>query len=68
MKLAFYERLPQILEEKVALRPDDVFVTRTEHPRGLVLWQGRSAAPRNAGPGVARSAGGTIVGHLQGYW
>lgn len=33
MKLAFYERLPQILEEKVQLHPDDVFVSLASNTR-----------------------------------
>merc|ERR1719240_688105 len=33
MKLALYERLPQILEEKVKLRPEDVFISVSSNTR-----------------------------------
>ena len=33
MKLAFYKRLPQILNDKVNLRPEDVFISLVENQR-----------------------------------
>ena len=68
MKLAFYERLPQILEEKVALRPDDCFVSLAQNTREdwsfgkgsaqLLATQGQASPEAMAAPSKAASAVG----------
>ena len=67
MKLAFYERLPQILEEKVALRPDDCFVSLAQNPQDwsfgkgsaqLLAAQGQASPEAMAAPSKAASAVG----------
>ena len=73
MKLAFYERLPQILEEKVALRPDDVFVSLAQNTREdwsfgkgeaqLLATQGQASPEALAAPSSATSRPVGSVGH-----
>ena len=73
MKLAFYERLPQILEEKVALRPDDVFVSLAQNTREdwsfgkgeaqLLATQGQASPEALAAPSSATSRATGSAGH-----
>ena len=51
MKLAFYARLPQLLEAKVGLRPEDVFVSVSSRIRaktGRLATERRTCSPRRA--------------------
>jgi phenylpyruvate tautomerase PptA (4-oxalocrotonate tautomerase family) len=72
MKLAFYQRLPQLLEEKVGLRPDDVFVSLAQNTREdwsfgkgaaqLLATQGQTSPEALAVPSSATSRAVGSVG------
>ncbi len=66
MKMAFYERLPQILEQKVGLRPEDVFISLASNTREdwsfgngkaqLLAAQGQASPEVLAAPPTASSS------------
>lgn len=63
MKLALYHRLPQILEQKTGLRPEDVFVSLASNAReDWSFGRGRAQLLEVQPPPTAAAAGGRSLG------